>query len=1145
MATYYWNGSAWTTTDSGALYTSKITYWQGFTNNSTNVVRIAYKMLWNDSTKVMTLQYWLNGRWNEDTDRTYGLVAYTGHDSSARFIKILSGSTAISTWSAPSTGKNNLYTQMQAGNYATIKLSKSGYNSSASGNNYSMPITVTVTSYAGTNLTPSIDLDVARAYYISSSGVTLLLDEWIYASGSLANGLPVPSLYSVTYNANNGSGAPSATTGVGSTTLSSTTPTRSGYSFQGWNTKADGTGTNYSAGGSITLTSNVTLYAKWQQTTFTITYNANGGSGTMANTTGNGSVQLRTNSFTRSGYNFLGWGTTSGATTVTYTNGQTINLTGNLNLYAVWQLATYTVSYNANGGSGAPSAQTKTHGVTLVLSATTPTRSNSSAGSYTVTLKANYTGGTDPAALTANRTTSYAFSKWNTASNGTGTNYNPSGNYTANAAATLYAQWNSNTTTAAVTLPSPTRSQYTFLGWATSSSGAVAYSGGASYTPTANVTLYAIWRANASTVSASNGTVGTAMNITISQQGSSYSYKHTLKWTINGTTANIVTGKTGSSATITQSWTPAIATIVPLYTDRKSYPCTITLQTYASDGTTLIGTTTTSITLTVPDSCAPALSGSVTPTNNPSGLTTKYVTGKSKAYFNYTATPQYSATIVSWKWTYNGTSTTETSSSTSKTYTTPNAVTATALSVAVTDSRGLTRTASTTATLLAYTAPTLTNITLARADSGGTLDSQGKYLKAVATATITSLDSTNTKTYKIEYRLESASTWTTLVNTTTLSNYTQSISYLSSSAILNESYSYVARITITDYYGSATATLTISTALSIMDFKANGLGVAFGKVHTAADKTVEIANDWKLYLGSRDINLLVQQLKIDQAYSTNVNIDGIGQQRGYLIRCNASALGTRPTALGNAFLLFGLDNYNAGGSGILQYGIQIAIGIGVEGMAVRLAPYNANGTTWNAWQYIYPNGDFRDKAFVANVDLNDYTSPGYYGLSTGLTNSPLNKTWITLVVFKMATAVVQVVFATSTLHYREYRSGAWNAWKHIHTSADTATTSSTVSDIATAGSNVTINNANWAQWGRTAQVRINFKCSSAINVGSNKIIATLTSDKWPAVTAVVQASDGSLAGFLDSSTGNVQIWPITANLAANTSKTLLCTYILA
>ena len=82
------------------------------------------------------------------------------------------------------------------------------------------------------------------------------------------------------------------------------------------------------------------------------------------------------------------------------------------------QLATiasaYTVSYNANGGTNAPNAQTKTHNVTLTLSSQKPTR------------------------------TGYTFVKWNTAQDGSGTGYSSGGSYTANASVTLYAQWSIN-----------------------------------------------------------------------------------------------------------------------------------------------------------------------------------------------------------------------------------------------------------------------------------------------------------------------------------------------------------------------------------------------------------------------------------------------------------------------------------------------------------------------------------------------------------------------------------------------------------------------------------------------------------------------------------------------------------------------------
>ena len=121
-----------------------------------------------------------------------------------------------------------------------------------------------------------------------------------------------PNTYTISYNANGGSGAPTAQTKTYDTdlTLTTSTPTRSGYTFDGWNTKSDGSGTNYSAGGKFTTNANTTLYAKWKQNTFTLRYNDNMGSGcstkTKTITPGN---QLGTLCRpTRSGYwYFNGW----------------------------------------------------------------------------------------------------------------------------------------------------------------------------------------------------------------------------------------------------------------------------------------------------------------------------------------------------------------------------------------------------------------------------------------------------------------------------------------------------------------------------------------------------------------------------------------------------------------------------------------------------------------------------------------------------------------------------------------------------------------------------------------------------------------------------------------------------------------------
>ena len=147
--------------------------------------------------------------------------------------------------------------------------------------------------------------------YDTLSGVA---DTWINSYAPSINLYAVwsPNTYTISYNANGGSGAPTVQTKTHDTdlTLTTSTPTRNGYTFDGWNTKSDGSGTNYSAGGKFTTNANTTLYAKWKQSTYTLRYNDNGGRGcsteTKTITPGNNLGKLCTPS--RSGYwYFEGW----------------------------------------------------------------------------------------------------------------------------------------------------------------------------------------------------------------------------------------------------------------------------------------------------------------------------------------------------------------------------------------------------------------------------------------------------------------------------------------------------------------------------------------------------------------------------------------------------------------------------------------------------------------------------------------------------------------------------------------------------------------------------------------------------------------------------------------------------------------------
>ena len=232
------------------------------------------------------------------------------------------------------------------------------------------------------------------------------------------------TMYTMSYNANGGSGAPSSESkGSGwDYTISSVKPTKVGYSFQGWATYSWASSASYHGGDTYKLNQNTTFYAVWSRNSYTISYNANGGTGAPSSQTKYYGTTLTLSSTKpyRTGYTFKGWGLYASSTSPLYQPGDDYNYNISRTLYAVWEKdappapTTYTVSYNANGGSGAPASQTKTKDIALTLSGTKPTRSG------------------------------YTFLGWATSSSATSASYQPGGSYTANASVTLYAVWSCN-----------------------------------------------------------------------------------------------------------------------------------------------------------------------------------------------------------------------------------------------------------------------------------------------------------------------------------------------------------------------------------------------------------------------------------------------------------------------------------------------------------------------------------------------------------------------------------------------------------------------------------------------------------------------------------------------------------------------------
>lgn len=221
-----------------------------------------------------------------------------------------------------------------------------------------------------------------------------------------------PNTYTVTFNKNGGTGTmPNQTFTYGvSKALEPNLFTKTNYAFAGWATTSSGA-VAYTDAQSYSATANATLYAKWVNSTYTVTFNPNGGLGTMANQTFTyGTAQnLTANAFTKEGHVFSGWSTTKNGA-VAYTDSQSYTATANVTLYAVWTPATYTITFNSNGGTGEIANQTFTYGV--------------------------------PQSLTSNTFTRhwYNFIGWSTTANGT-VEYTNASNYSATADVTLYAVW--------------------------------------------------------------------------------------------------------------------------------------------------------------------------------------------------------------------------------------------------------------------------------------------------------------------------------------------------------------------------------------------------------------------------------------------------------------------------------------------------------------------------------------------------------------------------------------------------------------------------------------------------------------------------------------------------------------------------------
>ncbi len=268
------------------------------------------------------------------------------------------------------------------------------------------------------------------------------------------------------------------------------TPTRENYRFLGWYTAPNGGGIRINSSDTVKITEKTHLYSHWTDESYNIVFDANGGTGTMDKAVAPIGVNytLPANTFTRTGYRFLGWSTDKNATSATYSDKAAVNLSdkvATITLYAIWSANSYTLTFNSDGGSAVgsitgkygaeynkPANPTKTGYTFKGWSPALPDTIPAQSGTYTAIWEPN----------------EYTVSFDSNGGEGSMPDMKASYNQASNLAANAF-----------------TKTGFTFKGWATIPGGAVIYTDGAeieNLTSQAggSVTLYAVWSENSYTV---------------------------------------------------------------------------------------------------------------------------------------------------------------------------------------------------------------------------------------------------------------------------------------------------------------------------------------------------------------------------------------------------------------------------------------------------------------------------------------------------------------------------------------------------------------------------------------------------------------------------------------------------------------------
>ncbi len=342
----------------------------------------------------------------------------------------------------------------------------------------------------------------------------------------------------------------------------------------------------------------------------------------------------------------------------------------------------------------------------------------------------------------------------------------------------------------------------------------------------------------ASSVSASNMTMGTASTITVTKKNSGFTHRVYYSF---GSKKNVEITSGAVSGNV--SFTPplSLASEIPNATS-----ATITIRCVTYNGSTQVGSATKSVKLSVPSSVKPSVS-SVSLAEAVSGLNAQfggYIQGRSKISGTVNTTTAYGSAIASYRIEVNG------AVYTSRTFTTDflrNSGSQT-IKVTVTDRRGRTSNAYTaTYNVMAYVEPKITKFSVVRYKDADTQADDGEFIKVFISGALTSLSGKNTIKLECKHRLASGTEYTAIaVGSITNYSFTYESGLLSG---FNSNSSYIFEANLTDYFTTAITAFTLPTAFATFDILADGTGFAFGKVAEEQDCLESAFN--KTILGRR------------------------------------------------------------------------------------------------------------------------------------------------------------------------------------------------------------------------------------------------------------------------------------------------------